>query len=474
MAKALYPDICVIGAGPGGLAVAAGAAAHGVKVVLVDKMAPGGRSALPYAALAAAARQAQTMRRGVEFGMAEVEPEIDFKTVMTGIRGVAAEAAPALSPERLATLGVTVIKAEARFAGRRKLLAGDTEIRARRYVLATGSRPIVPAIPGLEEIGCLTADTAFDLGRRPGHLIVIGGDATALELAQAFRRLGSQVTVIAGGTVLPGEDPEMAAVVARRLAAEGVAIMEDAKVAAVERRGKTSVRVVLEAGEGEEADAHEIDGSHLMVCAGRTPDVDGLDLKKARVALKGDVVDVSAMLRTTNRRIYAIGDVAGTSSAQAAAHQAELVLKGLLFRLPAKDRAIVPRVVNTDPGIAHVGLTEAQAAAKRHRRLTILRWPYAENGRARAERRTEGHIKLVVARNGDLLGVTVAGANAAETIVAWELALSKRLGLKDMASSIPPHPTTAEIGKSAAMAYFAGRARRPLIRGIVRLLQLFG
>lgn len=473
MAKVLTPDICVIGAGPGGLAVATGAAAYGVKVVLIDKGPAGGslnRGTLPLMALAAAAKQAQVARTGARFGIEDAEPEIDFKTVMAHMREVAASAAPAISPERLATLGVTAINAEARFIGRKRLIAGDTEIRARRYVLATGSSPIVPAIPGIEEIGCLTGDTVFQLSRRPGHLVIIGGSPTGVELAQAFRRLGSQVTLIEEAAVLPGEDFEMASVVARGLRAEGVVIREGAKVTAVERRAKTSVRVLIET----EAGTDEVDGSHLLVAVGRAPDIEGLDLKKARVALKGNAVDVSAMLRTTNRRIYAIGDVTGSpQSAHVATHHADLVLKALLFRMPAKDRAIIPRVVYTDPELAHVGQTEAQVS-KRHRKLSILRWPYAENDRARAERRTEGHIKLVAAKNGSILGVTIAGANASELIGIWTLALSKGLGLKDMASSTPPHPTTSEIGKSAAITYFANRARKPLTRGVVRLLQLFG
>ena len=478
MAKVLTPDICVIGAGPGGLAVATGAAAYGVRVVLVDKGRPEGqpgggdlhRGTLPAAALAATAMQAEAMRTAGRFGLEAAEPEIDFKAVMANVREVASAAAPAVSPERLATLGVTVINAEARFTGRRRLIAGDTEIRARRYVIATGSSPVVPAIPGIAEIGCLTGDTVFELGRRPGHLVIIGGSPAGLELAQAFRRLGAQVTVIAEASVLPDEDPEMASVVARRLRAEGVILREGVKVTAVERRGKTSVRVLIETADGND----DVDGSHLLVAAGRAPDIEGLDLKKARVALKGNAIDVSAMLRTTNRRIYAIGDVTGAAqSAQTATYHADLVLKALLFRLPAKDRAIVPSVVYTDPEFARAGLTEAQAA-KRHRKLTILRWPYAENERARSERRTEGHIKLVAAKNGDILGVTIAGANASELIGIWTLALSRGLGLKDMASSIPPHPTLGEIGKSAAITYFAQKTHRPLKRGIVRFLQLFG
>lgn len=473
MAKALTPDICVIGGGPGGLAVATGAAAYGIKVVLVDKDFPGGGSLgriLPAAALAAAARQAEAARNGGKFGLEAAEPEIDFKAVMAHVREVAASAAPSVSVERLATLGVTTIHAEARFTGRGRLMAGDTEIRARRFVLATGSLPIVPDIAGLKEIGCLTGDTIFEIGRRPGHLVIIGADSTGLEMAQAFRRLGSQVTILVETTVLPGEDPEMASVVARRLRAEGVTLREGVKVTAVERRGKTSVRVQVETADGND----DVDGSHLLVAVGRAPDVGGLDLKKARVAVKDNAVDVSAMLRTTNGRIYAIGGVTGApESAQLSTHHAALVLKALLFRLPAKDRAIVPRVVYTDPELAHVGLTEAQAS-KRHRRLTILRWPYAENDRARAGRCTEGHIKVVVAGNGDILGVTIAGANASELIGIWTLALANGLGLADMAASIPPHPTLGEIGKSAAIAYFGRNKRTSFARGMVRVLQLFG
>jgi pyruvate/2-oxoglutarate dehydrogenase complex dihydrolipoamide dehydrogenase (E3) component len=410
------------------------------------------------------------MRSGEKFGIGKVEPEIDFKAVMRHVRKVIAGIAPTDSVERFSALGVTVIKAEARFTSRSTLVAGDTEIRARRYVLATGSSPFVPAIPGLDGIGYLTNETVFELNRRPGHLIIIGGGPVGLELAQAFQRLGSQVTVIEAATVLARDDPEMVSVVVRKLRSEGVIIHEHTKVTGVERRGKTSVKVLVDTPTGPD----EIDGSHLLIAAGRIPNTEGLDLKKARVALDGKVVDVSAMLRTTNRRIYAVGDVTGAPQfTHMANYHAGLVLRALLFRLPAKDRAIVPYAIFTDPELAHVGLTEAQAV-KRYRGVRILRWPYAENDRAQAERKTEGHIKLVAGRKGNILGVTIAGANASEMIGIWALALSQGLGLKDMASTIPPYPTMGEIGKRAAITYFAAKARKPLVRGLARFLQLFG
>jgi pyruvate/2-oxoglutarate dehydrogenase complex dihydrolipoamide dehydrogenase (E3) component len=471
MAKALTPDICVIGGGAGALAVATGAAAYGAEVVLVDNDAGiPGCDGLALAALLAAARQAQAVREAKKFGMSELEPEIDFKLAVAQAKAVGADAAPDFSAERLATLGITRISGVASFSGRNRLVAGTTEIRARRYVLATDCRPIVPAIPGLEEVGYLTTETVLDVGRRPGHLIVLGGDGPGLALAQAFRRLGSQVTLIAE-QVLPEEDREMVAVIVRTLRAEGVAIREGEKVTAVERRGKTSVKVLVE---GQGGATGEVDGSQILLATGSAPDIGKLDLKKARVALKGNAVDVSAMLRTTNRRIYAIGGVTGgQDSVHMAQHQASVVLKALLFRLPAKDRAIMPLVVPTDPELARVGLTE-DAARRRHKCLTVLRWPYAGNDRARAERRTEGHIKLIVSRGGELLGATIAGTDASALIGPWTLAVANKLSLKDMAASIPPHPSIAEIGKSAAMSYFAGQARNPIARSIVRMLRVFG
>ncbi len=472
--KLLTPDICVIGAGSGGLSVAAAAAAFGVKVVLVEKGRMGGDclnyGCVPSKALIAAARQAKTMRSAEQFGIANVEPEIDFKAVMQHVRSVIATIAPIDSVERFTALGVTVIKAEARFVNRRRLVAGDTEIRARRYVLATGSSPFVPPIPGLDTVGYMTNETVFDLNRRPGNLIIIGGGPIGVELGQAFRRLGSQVTIVDSGTVLSKDDPEMVDVVRTSLRADGVAIREHTRVTNVEQRGKAGVKVFIDGPAGPE----EIDGSHILVATGRTANTQGLDLQKAGVKTVKGSIDASAMLRTTNRRIYAIGDVIGREQfTHAANYHAGLVIRALLFRLPAKDRAVIPWVTYTDPELAHVGLTEA-AAVKRYRGVNILRWPYAENDRAQTERKTGGHIKLVTSRKGEILGVSIAGAGASEMIGMWTLALAQKLSLKDMASTMAPYPTLGEIGKRAAITYFSPQTRKPLVRALVRFLRLFG
>ena len=471
MTRPLTPDICIIGAGPGALPLAMAAAAFGAGVVLVENGRPeGALSRLVPQALAAAARQAETMRSGEKFGIGGAEPEVDFKAVMRHARHAAATPAPNTSAERLGALGVRVISAEPRFGDRRTLIAGETEIRARRFVLATRSLPVAPPVQGLDGVDYLTEDTVLDLPRRPGHLIVLAGRPEGIELAQSFRRLGSDVTVLSLDA-LSGFDPEMAAVVMRRLNAEGVALLEQAAAMRVERRGKAGIRLSRETAKGPVT----IDGTHLLVAAGRGADIRDLHLDKAGIAHDAKGVAVDAAFRTGNRRVHAIGDVVAGSphSLHVAEHQAALLAQALLFRRTPPKHSVIPAAVFTDPELAQVGLTESEAA-KTEKSIRILRWPYAENDRAQAERQTEGHIKLVVGARGQVLGATIAGANAAELIGVWTLALSKGLTLRDMASHIVPHPTLGEIGKRAAMTYFAGAARKPLLRRLSSMLRIFG
>jgi pyruvate/2-oxoglutarate dehydrogenase complex dihydrolipoamide dehydrogenase (E3) component len=475
MTKILTPDICVIGAGSGGLSVAAAAAAFGVPVVLIEKGKMGGDclnyGCVPSKALIAAAKQAHMMRNGDKFGVGAVEPEIDFRRVNSHVRGVIDAIAPNDSVGRFSALGVHVIKAEARFKDDRTVIAGDVEIRARRFVVATGSSPLVPRIEGIDSVDYLTNESVFDLTRRPGHLIVIGGGPIGMELAQAHRRLGSRVTVLEAAKALGKDDPELAALVLRQIRAEGVNIRENAKVAKVEKRGKTGIRVHVETAEGWQV----VDGTHLLVAVGRAANVAGLDLEKAGIDYDAKGLKVADRLRTTNRRVYAVGDVAGSLQfTHVANYHAGIVIRALLFRLPARQKlGIVPWATFTDPELAHVGMTETEAV-KAGKKIRILRWPYAENDRAQAERRTEGHIKIVAGSRGRILGVTIVGANAAEMINMWALALSKGLGLRDVAGYVAPYPTMSEIGKRAAITYFAGAASKPLVRRLIGLLRRLG
>jgi pyruvate/2-oxoglutarate dehydrogenase complex dihydrolipoamide dehydrogenase (E3) component len=475
MTKMVTPDICVIGAGSAGLSVAAAAATFGVPVVLVERGRMGGDclnyGCVPSKALIAAGKRAHAMRDAAKFGIAAVEPDIDFRKVHRHVHDVIAAIAPNDSVERFTALGVRVIKAEARFKDRRTLVAGDVEIRARRFVVATGSRPTIPAIPGIGGVDVLTNETVFDLTRRPGHLIVVGCGPIGVELAQAHRRLGCDVTIVEAGRALGREDREMADIALRALREDGVVIREGAKVASVERRGKTGVRVHVETADGPAT----VDGTHILVAAGRAPNVEGLDLAAAGVSFSGKGIRVNDRLRSTNRRVYAIGDVTGGPQfTHVAGYHASLVLRPLLFRLSARvDPSIIPRVTYTDPELAHVGMSEEEAL-RAHKGVRILRWPLSENDRAQTERQTTGLVKLIASSKGRILGASIVGANAGEMIGLYGLAIGKGMGVRDLASWLPPYPTMSEIGKRASITYFAGVTRKPGIRALIRFLRVFG
>ena len=467
----LSPDICVIGAGSGGLSVAAAAAAFGVPVVLIEKGKMGGDclnyGCVPSKALLAAAKRAQAMRAGAAFGVASQRPAVDFVKVHGHVHGVIAAIAPNDSKERFAGLGVRVIEGEARFKDKQTVAVGDLEVKARRFVVATGAAPAAPPIPGLDQVAYLTNETVFDLTVCPEHLLIIGAGPVGLEMAQAFRRLGATVTVIEAATPLANDDPECATVVLDQLAREGIAIRAGTNVLRVEPGAKPRV-VVANAG-GEET----IEASHLLVATGRRPNLDGLDLAAAGIKTGPRGILVNKRLRTSNRRVYAVGDVAGGPQfTHVANYHAGLVIRNVLFRLRARvDANVVPRVTYTDPELAHVGISEAQAGK---RRIRVLRWPYHENDRAQAERETRGHIKVVTSERGQVLGATIVGAHAGELIVPWTLAVTQGLNIRAFAEVVMPYPTLAEIGKRAAVTYFAGSLTKPFVQRIIGALRRFG
>ncbi len=471
----LKPDICVIGGGSGGLTVAAAAAAFGVPVVLVEKNLMGGDclnyGCVPSKALIAAGKQAHLMGAGARLGIAPVEAEVSFSRVMQHVRDTIAAIEPNDSVERFTSLGVTVIKAEARFRDLRTVVAGETEIRARRFVIATGSSPFIPPVPGLDSVPFLTNETIFEQRRRPNHLLILGGGPIGIELAQAHRRLGSKVTVIEAQKALGRDDPELASLALEKMRAEDIAILEGSKVMRVEKGTRSGVRLHVESEAGTEI----VDGSHLLVAAGRAANVAGLGLEAAGIRHTPKGIVVSDKLRSSNRRVYAIGDVAGgLQFTHVANYHAGLVIRAMLFRLPAREnRDIIPRVTFTDPELSHVGLSEEEAR-KKHRRLSILRWPYAENDRAQAEGKTAGLIKLVTDRKGRILGASIFGAGAGEMIHFWALAITRKLTVREIASYVAPYPTLGEIGKRAAITYFTETTRKPFVRALVRFLRRFG
>jgi len=473
MSEILAPDICVIGAGAGGLSVAAAAAAFGVPVVLVEKGKLGGDclnyGCVPSKSLIAAARQAAQFAQAAAFGVSGGRPQVDFARVRDHVRSVIAAIAPTDSKERFTGLGVRVIEGTARFKDAATVAVADAlEIKARRFVIATGSAPALPPIPGLAEAPYLTNETIFDLAECPAHLVVIGAGPIGLELAQAFRRLGAAVTVIEAAVPLAKDDPECAAIVLDQLAREGVAIRAGVAIERV-RHGGGKIAATL-AGSGE-----RIEGSHLLVAAGRTPHVDDLGLEQAGIAYTRGGITVDKRMRTTNKRVYAIGDAAGGGQfTHLANYHAGLVIRQALFRLPVWANAdTVPWVTFTEPELAHVGLSEADVR-KRKYRFRVLRWPYHENDRAQAERATDGHIKVITTSRGRVLGATIVGRNAGELIATWSLAVGRRLNIRAIAGIILPYPTLAEIGKRAAMTYFGRGLTSPAVRRIITWLRRFG
>ena len=473
-AMVLRPDLCVIGAGSGGLSVAAGAVQLGASVVLIEGAEMGGDclnfGCVPSKSLLAAAKAAQAHRASAPFGVASDEPAVDYAAAMDHVHRVIAEIAPHDSQERFERLGVTVIRDWARFVTPRAVVAGDHRIEARRFVVATGSSPAAPPIPGLDETFYLTNETLWNNRVLPSRLIVVGGGPIGLEMAQAHRRLGSEVVVLEAAKALAKDDPETAAIAIARLRAEGVELREGTRIQAVKAREGGGAIVTLEGGE-------TVDGSHLLVAAGRRPNIEALDLAAAEVAHDEKGVQVDRGLRSvTNRRVYAVGDVAGgLQFTHVAGYHAGLAVRSALFRLPVRNRPeIVPWVTYTDPELAQAGLTEAQAR-ERHGTIEVAHFPFAENDRARAELRTEGLAKAVIGRRGRILGCSIVGADAGLLIQPWALALSKGLSIGDMAGHVAPYPTLGEVSKSVAGAYFAPRLfGSRSVRLIVRLLARLG
>ena len=464
-------DICVIGAGSGGLSVAAGAVQMGADVVLLEGHKMGGDclnyGCVPSKALLAAGHKAHAMGQGA-FGVSAGPAATDYAAAKDHVAATIAAIEPHDSQERFEGLGVKVIRAFGRFTGHDTVQAGETEITARRFVIATGSRPFVPPIPGLAETPYFTNETIFDLREKPGHLIVIGGGPIGLEMAQAHRRLGCEVTVLEGAKALGKDDPELAAIAIDALRAEGITIVEGAMVSGISESGN-AVSVTTD-------DGTRYEGTHLLVAVGRTVNIDGLDLHKAGVERTRTGVKVDASLRSpTNRKVYAIGDAAGgLQFTHVAGYHAGVIVRQMLMGLPAKTRSDhIPWATYTDPELAQVGLTEAAAREKYGDRLSVVRFPYSGNDRAIATGQTTGLIKVMVVK-GRPVGAGIVGAQAGELIQTWALAIANKLKMGAIAAMVAPYPTLGEINKRAAGAYFGPKLfESPWIKRIVRLVQRF-
>lgn len=448
MADISTPDLCIIGGGTAGLVAAEAARERGLSVVLVERGLLGGpglhSGGAAERALAAAAARAHAMRNAAPFGIADAEAKISMRQVHDHVQSVVAKLAPQMSIERMTALGVEIIASEAAFSDPKTVRAGDQIIRAKNFIIATGSTTRMPDVDGLSDVPFFTAETIFENTRKLSHLVILGHGYAALEIAQSYKRLGSDVTVLSEGPALPDTDTELADLALRRLREEGVAIIEQASISVQSR--SQGIGLTVKTGDRED----RLDASHILVAGERLPNLDGLALEKARIRRSKTApsqLELAPGLRTSNAKVHVIGSAAGAPSpGHLAEHQARLVIDAIAFGAPASiDKTNIPLVAFTDPQIAEVGLTEAAAKTLRKARYSILRANFAENHRARAERQQHGLVKLVVAADGRLLGAGIVGEGAGELIALFALAISKRLSAQDLASFVAPYPTYAEI-----------------------------
>ena len=449
-------DICIIGAGSGGLSVAAGAVQMGAKVVLIEAHKMGG-DCLNYGCVPSKALLA----------VGKMHPVPDFAAAKDYVQGVIDTIAPLDSQERFEGLGVRVIRAQARFISKTEVQAGDTVITARRFVVATGSGPLIPPIPGINEVAVHTNETIFELRQKPRHLLIIGGGPIGMEMAQAHLRLGCQVTVIEGARAMSKDDPDLAALLLVQLRAEGIEILEGAKA---ERITGFDGDITVHTTKGD------FTGSHLLIAVGRKVNVAGLDLDKAGVAFDGMGVKVRADLRSlTNRRVYAIGDAAGGMQfTHVAGYHAGVIIRSMLFALPSRQRTDhIPWATYTDPELAQVGLTEAQARMKHADALQVVNYDFKHNDRAIANGNRVGRIKVMVVK-GRPVGASILGAQAGELIGLWAMAISNRMKMSAIAATVLPYPTLGEVNKRAAGAYFSPKLfESPVVKSVVGLVQRF-
>lgn len=459
MSKTQYDvDICVIGAGSAGLSVASGAAQLGRSVVLFEADEMGGDclnyGCVPSKALIAAGKHAHAFSSGEIFGVKVEKPTVNFETVKAHIQGVIDHIAPVDSQERFEGLGCTVIRERASFKDANTVESETTEIKAKRFVIAVGSRASAPPIPGLADTPYLTNENIFSVKKQPKKLLIIGAGPIGLELGQAFKRLGSDVEIIDIAAPLGRSEPEHAQVLVNALKEEGVVFHTPAKTKLI-RKTKTGVAIDLEGGT-------TLTGSHLLVAAGRAPNVDGLGLKNAGIEFDRRGIEVSDSLRTSNKRVYAAGDVAKGMGGltHAAGYHAGQLIRNFYFSPPylgdmlAKantDR--MPAAIYSEPELASIGMTEAEAKKAGHN-VRCVSWDFEENDRAIAERSDHGGVKIVATTKGKILGASVVGESAGEIIHMISVAMANKIKISGLAQIISPYPTRSEAVKRAASSWY--------------------
>ena len=476
MAEVLTPDLCVVGAGASGLAVAQAARRLGASVVIVERGDTGGMSlkagALALRAFSAAADAAAAVRAGGPMGVFGEPAKVSFRKVHDHVAEIIGRGSSEVAPAKLAADGIELVRGAGAFTDPKTLKAGDTDIKARRFVIATGARPVEPDIPGLLSVPYFTTETIFDNTRKLTHLVIIGAGPMGLELALAHRRLGCDVTVVEPGRALPQADPELAEIALRRLRDEGVRLLDESAIVAIQARSQ-GIGVVIRNRE----EPGTLDASHILVASARAAALSDLNLDAARIRRnKSDAgaLSLSASLRTTNPRVWAVGEAAGHApSPHLAEIEADIVVRAALLGLQSRyEPAAIPRLTLTDPPIAEIGLTEPMARGRFRTGFSVLRASYAENDMARAAREGMGVVKLIVAHGGNILGAGIVGAGAAELAALFALAIEQKIPASRLAELAAPYPSYADLARQLGVAAASAAPRSALEKRLFSLNRL--
>lgn len=470
----LHCDIAIIGGGVGGLSVAAVASQLGLKVVLAEANKMGGdclnTGCVPSKALIAAARSAHGFLTSSVFGIEPATPTIHFAKVMEHVAGVINTIAHHDSVERFTQLGVHVIEAKAKFIDVKTIEAGGVKIKARQFIIATGSSPTIPPIPGLDSVSYLTNESIFSLREKPSHLIIIGGGPIGCELAQAFSFLGIKVSLLEAYTIMPHDEPELVEILRNNLIYSGISLLEHCQVKKIV---KTDVGIECEIQ--DKSSVKTINGSHLLIATGRSANVEDLNLDQANITYTKKGINVNDRLNTSNKRVYAIGDVTGGYQfTHIANYHAGIVIRNCIFKLWAKvDYSTLPWVTYTSPELAHTGLTEAEAR-KKFSDIRVLLLPFTSNDRAQTEHQTQGKIKIIVTSKGKILGCSILGEHAGELILPWIMLIKNKQSLRALTELIVPYPTLSEISKRIASEFYTPNLFSVTVKRLVNFLKYFG
>ncbi len=454
MSKIINTDICIIGAGSGGLSVAAGAAQLGMSVTLIEKSDMGGdclnTGCVPSKALLAMGKKKSSF----------VDAHAHVKNVIKAIE-------PHDSQERFEGLGCTVIRSHARIIDKNRVETEDEHrIKTKFIVIATGSHAFIPPIKGIEKEKVLTNEHIFDLKEKPEHLIIIGGGPIGVEMAQAHARLGCQVTLIDMASIMPKDDPELVEVVRQRLQQDGVAIHEKTSITSITHGDNTHT---------VHTDNGDISGSHILVATGRVPNLYNLGLNDVKITHNKRGIVVNDRLQTNYRNVYAIGDVnGGPQFTHIAGYQAGIVIRNICFRLPAKvNYTALPWVTYTSPELSHVGMTHHDAILKYGEdNIRVLNFDISGNDRAVAEGHKKSMMKVIGhVKTAKILGVSIVAENAGEMLPIWSLAIQKGMKMSDIAGLILPYPTLGEVHKSITGSWYKEQLFSDKTKSIIQWLQ---